>query len=84
MSQNKTPFNQYFNEWLYGDNGYYSNYKVIGKHGDFYTSVSTSKFFGGSIGKRVVEIIEEGFLNEYQRKRSCDVALKLMFITYKS
>lgn len=55
-------FSDYFNNWLYGKDGYYSNYKTIGKGGDFYTAVSTSKFFGGTIGKRVVDIIEEGFL----------------------
>ena len=64
MHQDKISFNQYFNNWLYGDNGYYTNYKAIGKDGDFYTSVSSSKFFGGAIGKRVVDIIEEGFLNK--------------------
>lgn len=61
----KTKFSQYFNDWLYGKDGYYSNYKTIGKDGDFYTAVSSSKFFGGSIGKRVVDIIEEGFLSPY-------------------
>lgn len=55
-------FNQYFNDWLYGKEGYYANYKVIGKEGDFYTAVSSSKFFGGTIGKRVVDTINEGFL----------------------
>jgi SAM-dependent MidA family methyltransferase len=55
-------FSKYFQDWLYGENGYYSNYKTIGKEGDFYTAVSSSKFFGGSIGKRVVDVIEEGFL----------------------
>jgi SAM-dependent MidA family methyltransferase len=56
-------FSEYFNNWLYGQDGYYSNYKTIGKEGDFYTAVSSSRFFGGSIGKRVVDVIEEGFLN---------------------
>jgi len=51
-------------EWLYGEDGYYSNYKAIGKNGDFYTSVSTSKFFGGSIGKKIIDTIKEGFLEE--------------------
>ena len=37
-------FKNYFEEWLYGENGYYSNYKQIGKDGDFFTSVSTSSF----------------------------------------
>ena len=57
-------FSNYFHEWLYGETGYYSNYKTIGKEGDFYTAVSSSSFFGGSIGKRVVSVIEEGFLSE--------------------
>jgi len=56
-------FSQYFNNWLYSKDGYYSNYKPIGKDGDFYTSVSSSKFFGGTIGKRVVDIINNGFLS---------------------
>ena len=59
---NKVNFSEYFNNWLYGKDGYYSNYKQIGKDGDFYTAVSSSKFFGGSIGKRVVDTIQSGFL----------------------
>ena len=55
-------FNDYFNDWLYGQNGYYSNYKQIGKDGDFFTSVSTSSFFGGSIAKKIITSIEEEFL----------------------
>lgn len=42
-------FSNYMNEWLYGDNGYYKNFKAIGREGDFYTAVSTSAFFGASI-----------------------------------
>jgi len=57
-------FNEYFESWLYGKDGYYSNYKQIGKGGDFYTAVSSSKFFGGTIGKRVVDTIKSGFLKE--------------------
>ena len=55
-------FSDYFQDWLYGQNGYYANYKAIGKDGDFYTSVSTSSFFGGTIGKRVVDLIKKGEL----------------------
>ena len=55
-------FSQYFNDWLYSDTGYYSNYKTIGKEGDFYTAVSTSSFFGGSIGKKIVSLIEDAQL----------------------
>lgn len=58
------PFSEYFNNWLYGKEGYYSNYKIIGKEGDFFTAVSSSRFFGGTIGKRVVDTINEGFLSK--------------------
>ena len=64
MSQNIVSFNTYFHDWLYGKDAYYSNYKDIGKSGDFYTAVSSSKFFGGSIGKHFVDIVEEKFLDE--------------------
>ena len=63
MQNNQISFKHYSHDWLYGKNGYYSQYKEIGKNGDFYTAVSTSKFFGGSIGKRIVEVIQEGFLD---------------------
>ncbi len=51
------------NDWLYGDEGYYKKHKDIGKKGDFYTAVSSSIFFGGSIAKRVIDVIESGFLS---------------------
>ena len=56
------PFSRYMTDWLYGADGYYASYKNIGKSGDFYTAVSTSKFFGGTIGKHIVSLIDEGFL----------------------
>lgn len=62
MNTEKQKFSEYFNNWLYSENGYYSSYKQIGKEGDFYTSVSTSSFFGGTIGKRIVDSIKEGNL----------------------
>lgn len=52
-------FSSYFNSWLYEDDAYYTKYKKIGKDGDFFTSVSTSSFFGGSIAKRIIKSIEE-------------------------
>ena len=55
-------FSEYFNDWLYGNDGYYATYKQIGKEGDFFTSVSTSSFFGGAIAKKIVSSIESGFL----------------------
>lgn len=58
----KQKFSEYFNEWLYGNDGYYAKYKSIGKQGDFYTSVSTSSFFGGTIAKRVVDLIKKSEL----------------------
>ncbi|WP_294927251.1 SAM-dependent methyltransferase [Sulfurimonas sp.] len=55
-------FSDYMSEWLYGEDGYYATYKDIGKGGDFYTSVSTSKFFGGTIAKHIISLVDEGFL----------------------
>ena len=59
-----SKFSEYMTEWLYGVDGYYATYKNIGKSGDFYTAVSTSKFFGGTIAKHIVSLIEEGFLKQ--------------------
>jgi SAM-dependent MidA family methyltransferase len=55
-------FSEYMTQWLYGEDGYYATYKNIGKSGDFYTSVSTSKFFGGSVAKHIISLVDEGFL----------------------
>jgi SAM-dependent MidA family methyltransferase len=55
-------FSEYFHNWLYDKDGYYANYKAIGKEGDFFTAVSTSSFFGGSIAKRIIDTIESGFV----------------------
>ncbi|WP_457744829.1 SAM-dependent methyltransferase [Sulfurimonas sp.] len=56
-------FSKYMSEWLYGEDGYYATYKNIGKSGDFYTAVSTSKFFGGTIAKHIISLVDEGFLS---------------------
>ena len=56
-------FSHYMHEWLYGENGYYGTYRPIGKKGDFYTAVSTSKFFGGTIAKHIIARIDDGFLS---------------------
>ncbi len=55
-------FCDYMNDWLYGNEGYYASYRPIGKKGDFYTAVSTSKFFGGAIAHHILKRIDEGFL----------------------
>jgi len=47
------------NDWLYGDGGYYTNFKAIGKGGDFYTAVSTSAFFGASIANYLLSLVNE-------------------------
>lgn len=57
-------FSEYMQEWLYGEEGYYASYKAIGKEGDFYTSVSSSKFFGGSVARHIISLVDEGFLSE--------------------
>ena len=62
MENNK--FSEYMTSWLYGEDGYYATYKNIGKSGDFYTAVSTSKFFGGTIAKHIISLVDEGFLNK--------------------
>jgi len=56
-------FSDYMAEWLYADDGYYAAYRPIGKKGDFYTAVSASKFFGGTIAKHLIAVIDEGFLS---------------------
>jgi len=55
-------FSDYFNNWLYGNDGYYTKYNAIGKDGDFFTAVSTSIFFGGTIGKKIVDTISKNEL----------------------
>lgn len=57
-------FSHYMQKWLYEDDGYYAKMPEIGKNGDFYTSVSTSKFFGGAIANRLLKTIENGFLSQ--------------------
>jgi len=52
-------FSDYMNEWLYGEGGYYKNFKAIGKKGDFYTAVSTSSFFGAAIANYFFTLIQE-------------------------
>ena len=51
-------FSEYMNEWLYGEEGYYKTFKAIGKAGDFYTAVSTSRFFGASIANYFFELLK--------------------------
>ena len=56
-------FSEYMTQWLYGEQGYYATYREIGKAGDFYTAVSASKFFGGTIAKHIISLVDEGFLS---------------------
>lgn len=53
-------FSEYMNEWLYGKEGYYKEFKDIGKSGDFYTAVSTSSFFGASIANHLYALLQAG------------------------
>ena len=57
-------FSKYMNDWLYGKDGYYTKYIPIGKEGDFYTAVSSSMFFGGSIANRFIKVFDEGYLSK--------------------
>lgn len=58
-------FSEYFDAWLYGKEGYYSRFNTIGKKGDFFTAVSVSKFFGGSIAHYLIQRIDEGFVSAH-------------------
>lgn len=55
-------FSDYMHDWLYGAEGYYASYRPIGKKGDFFTAVSTSKFFGGTVANHIIKRLDEGFL----------------------
>jgi len=50
--------------WLYAEEGYYKHFKAIGKSGDFYTAVSTSRFFGASIANYLYMLLEEGIADK--------------------
>ncbi len=64
-SQEKgVKFSDFMQDWLYGREGYYSSYKDIGKEGDFFTAVSASSFFGGSIANRLIKIIKDKYLHK--------------------
>ena len=53
-------FSEYMDEWLYADDGYYAKFRDIGKGGDFYTAVSTSRFFGASIANNFLKLLDNG------------------------
>jgi len=57
-------FSDFFREWLYADDGYYASYKEIGKSGDFYTAVSASKLFGGSIANYIYDLLQQKKLSK--------------------
>lgn len=58
-------FSEYMNEWLYGQDGYYKSFKAIGKEGDFYTAVSSSRFFGASIANYFLKLISQDSSKKY-------------------
>jgi len=51
-------FSNYMHEWLYGEEGYYTIFRDIGKKGDFYTAVSSSRFFGAAIAEGIFKEIK--------------------------
>ncbi len=59
------PFSEYMNEWLYGPEGYYTLYNKIGKEGDFYTAVSTSRFFGATIAHYLITLVKQEKISPY-------------------
>lgn len=56
-------FRHVMRKWLYDeDRGYYYNSlknNKVGLEGDFYTSTSLSKFFGGSIARYILRLLDE-------------------------
>jgi SAM-dependent MidA family methyltransferase len=60
--KSRMRFSEYMNEWLYGERGYYREFRDIGKRGDFYTAVSSSRFFGASIANYLYRLILDGSL----------------------
>jgi len=57
-------FSNYMQDWLYGPKGYYTTFKAIGKEGDFYTAVTTSRFFGATIAHYMISLIKAGKLSD--------------------
>ncbi|MGI0439154.1 SAM-dependent methyltransferase [Helicobacter himalayensis] len=47
---------------LYAESGYYNNPARVGKEGDFYTSVSVSRFFGAGIANYILKLLESNAL----------------------
>ncbi len=61
--QEHIPFSAYMSQSLYGQDGYYTSPHRVGTKGDFYTSVSTSRFFGGGIATYILSLVENGALS---------------------
>lgn len=57
------PFSEFMSQSLYGENGYYTDSSKVSKTGDFYTSVSVSKFFGGAIASYILSLLESNALS---------------------
>ncbi|MFC3847822.1 SAM-dependent methyltransferase [Helicobacter baculiformis] len=57
------PFSTLMHTWLYDDGGGYYTRAHVGMQGDFYTSVSTSAFFGGSLAFYLLKLLENGQLH---------------------
>ncbi len=57
------PFSEFMSQSLYGENGYYTDSSKVSKAGDFYTSVSVSKFFGGAIASYILSLLESNALS---------------------
>lgn len=64
-------FSAFFQNWLYAQDGYYAKIPEIGKRGDFYTSVSASRFFGGCIANHLITQIKKGILPD--RLAVCEI-----------
>ena len=56
-------FSQFFENWLYGKDGYYNRFKDIGKKGDFYTEEKYTFEIGGKDkGYKQIKDIENSYI----------------------
>lgn len=62
-NQTCIPFREVMQDWLYNPKDGYYTQNHVGKSGDFYTSVSVSKFFGGAISRYILKMLDESRLS---------------------
>ncbi|TEY02683.1 SAM-dependent methyltransferase [Campylobacter sp. US33a] len=54
-------FSEFFNQWLHQN--YYKNAVLVGKKGDFYTTVSVGSLFGALLAKHFLNLIDKNSIH---------------------